>query len=156
MPHSRLIRSFSEFPAICRLLAVLLLLCLPLQGGAYQKSPSQVQVARQFLLAVLGGNYPAAYALLAPEVSAAVPLARFQAAAEPLYQQGQQRQRIIDLYKLGYRISDNATTRSFVAFMFRSDTLAARPQVQLDVTFRDSTARQILNFGLVPAPQSAR
>ncbi|QNH62917.1 hypothetical protein [Hymenobacter sediminicola] len=113
-------------------------------------------MARQFLLAVLAGNYPAAYALLAPEVSAAVPLAQFQAAAQPLQQQGLQRQRTIDLYKLGYRISDNTTTRSFVAFMFRSDTLLPRPQVQLDVTFRDSTARQVLSFGLVPAPQSVK
>ncbi|SHK31212.1 hypothetical protein SAMN02746009_00693 [Hymenobacter psychrotolerans DSM 18569] len=142
---------------MCRLLLLVVLsLSVPLQGGAFQKPPSQVQVARQFLLAVLAGNYSAAYGFLAPEISAAVPLARFQAAAEPLYRQGQQRQRTIDLYKLGYRISDNATTRSFVAFMFRSDTLAARPQVQLDVTFRDSTARQILSFGLVPAPQAAK
>jgi hypothetical protein len=119
-------------------------------GSAPVAVASQIQVARQFLLAVLAGNYPAAYALLAPEVSQHVPLAQFRATAEPLYQQGQRYQPTIDLYKLGFRISDNQTTRAFVAFMFRSDTLQPRPQVQLDVMFRDTTARQILSFGLVP------
>ncbi|WBA40545.1 hypothetical protein [Hymenobacter canadensis] len=111
---------------------------------------SQIQVARQFLLAVLAGNYPAAYALLAPEVSRNVPLARFQTTAEPLYRQGQRYQPTIDLYKLGFRISADNSTRAFVAFMFRSDTLAPRPHLQLDVTFRDTIARQVLSFGLVP------
>lgn len=111
---------------------------------------SQIQVARQFLLAVLAGNYPAAYSLLAPEVSQNVPLARFQATAELLYRQGQRHQSTIDLYKLGFRISADNSTRTFVAFLFRSDTLALRPHLQLDVTFRDTTARQVLSFGLVP------
>ena len=150
------LRRFSRLVVVRRLLVTCLLHFLPLSGAFAQKPPSQVQVARQFLLAVLAGNYPAAYAFLAPEVSTAIPLARFQAAAEPLHRQGRQHQPTIDLYKLGYRISDNGMTRSFVAFMFRSDTLLPRPQVQLDVTFRDSTARQILSFGLIPAPQSVK
>ncbi|MBD2714459.1 hypothetical protein KBK19_05390 [Microvirga sp. STR05] len=154
--HARWLRSPFCLSVARRLVVGCLLLCLPLFQAVAQKPPSQVQVARQFLLAVLAGNYPAAYAFLAPEVSAAVPLARFQAAAEPLHQQGRQHQPTIDLYKLGYRISDNNTTRPFVAFKFRSDTLLPRPQVQLDVTFRDSTARQILGFGLIPAPQSVK
>ncbi len=137
------------------LLATLLLLsAVPLTARAPQRpAQSQIQVARQFLLAVLAGNYPVAYSLLAPEVSQHVPLARFQATAQLLYQQGQRHQPTIDLYKLGFRISADNTTRSFVAFMFRSDTLAPRPQMQLDVTFRDSTARRILGFGLVPLGQ---
>jgi hypothetical protein len=122
---------------------------LPAAVAAETAGTSQIQVARRFLLAVLTGNYPAAYALLAPEVSQSVPLARFQAMAEPLYQQGRRYQPTIDLYKLGFRISADNSTRTFVAFMFRSDTLAPRPHLQLDVTFRDTTARQVLSFGLV-------
>lgn len=122
----------------------------PAAGEPTTVATSQIQVARQFLLAVLVGNYPAAYALLAPEISQHVPLVRFQTMAEPLRQQGQRYQPTIDLYKLGFRISADNTTRTFVAFMFRSDTLAVRPHLQLDVTFRDTTARQVLSFGLVP------
>lgn len=118
---------------------------------AHSKPPSQIQVARQFLLAVLGGDYPAAYALLAPEIQAAVPLARFRSVAQSLHQQGQRRGPAIDLYKLGFRLRDHQTPQSFVAFSFKSDTLAARPEVHLDVTFRDSAARQVLSFGLVPS-----
>jgi hypothetical protein len=116
--------------------------------------PSQVQVARQFLLAVLRADYDHAYQLLAPEVSAAVSPARFREAARPLYDKGQQFQSSIDLYKLGLRIGEANDVRNFYSFMFKSDTLAPRPQVQLDVTFRDSTATRILSFGLIPAPQS--
>ncbi|RYU84349.1 hypothetical protein [Hymenobacter persicinus] len=115
---------------------------------------SQVQVARQFLLAVLRADYNHAYQLLAPEVSAAVTPARFRAAARPLYEKGQQFQPAIDLYKLGMRIQENNDVRHFYSFMFKSDTLAAKPEVQLDVTFRDSTATRILSFGLIPAPQT--
>jgi hypothetical protein len=132
---------------------MVLLWSLPVLATPSVRPPSQIQVARQFLLAVLGGKFPAAYALLAPEVSRAVTPQRFRAAALPLYEQGRRHGATIDLYKLGYRISDDNTMRSFVAFTFRSDTLAKVPQVQMDVTFRDSTARQILSFGLVPAPQ---
>jgi hypothetical protein len=37
-----------------------------------------------------------------------------------------------------------------VAFSYKADTLQAHPHFQLDVTFRDSTARQVLGFGLLP------
>ncbi|MBC6697009.1 hypothetical protein [Hymenobacter sp. BT190] len=151
--------SSTTFRCFCWVLSALLGAAGPLSAQqpapvvAWPVSPvvsSQIQVARQFLLAVLEGNYPAAYTLLAPEVSQHIPLARFQATAAPLYQQGQRYQPTIDLYKLGFRISADNTTRTFVAFLFRSDTLAARPHLQLDVTFRDTTARQVLSFGLVP------
>jgi|GEM_PF-2265977 len=143
----------SRLRVILRFGVLMSLLSLPVLATPSVQPSSQIQVARRFLLAVLGGEFPAAYALLAPEVSRAITPQRFREAALPLYEQGQRHGSTIDLYKLGYRISDNNTTRSFVAFMFRSDTLAKLPKVQLDVTFRDSTARQVLSFGLVPAPQ---
>ncbi|GGE97443.1 hypothetical protein [Hymenobacter cavernae] len=115
--------------------------------------PSQVQVARQFLLALLQKQYKQAYQLLAPEVSAAVTLRQFEASAQPLVEQGQRLGSSIALYKLGMRISDGPTTRYFYSFSFKSDTLQPKPRVLLDVSFRDSTATRILNFTLIPAPQ---
>ena len=148
----------SSSPAVFRRLSRpagwLLLGLLPLSAAVSPPRPSQVQVARQFLLAVLRADYAPAYGLLTPEVRAAVPLAGYRAAARPLYEQGQRRQPVIDLYKLGVRIGEQQDVRNFYSFMFRSDTLAAKPEVQLDVTFRDSTATRILSFGLVPAPQT--
>ncbi|MCB2376161.1 hypothetical protein LGH70_01095 [Hymenobacter sp. BT635] len=134
--------------------SILLVLCLLLTAPGIAR-PSQVQVARQFLLAVLRGEYAVAYQLLAPEVQAAVTADGFRVAAQPLYAQGQRRGLPIDLYKLGYRIDEANTVRNFYSFMFKSDTLAARPVVQLDVTFRDSTATRIQSFGLIPAPQTS-
>jgi hypothetical protein len=52
------------------------------------------------------------------------------------------------------RIGEKNDVRNFYSFLFKSDTLAPRPQVQLDVTFRDSTSTRILSFGLIPAPQT--
>ncbi len=112
--------------------------------------PTQIQMARRFLLAVLHGEFQAAQGLLAPEVGQALTPAQFRVAALPLYQRGQHFGPAIDLYKLGFRLRDGQAPQSFVAFMFKADTLATRPEVQLDVTFRDSTARQILSFGLIP------
>ncbi|KAA9338637.1 hypothetical protein F0P96_07380 [Hymenobacter busanensis] len=147
-----------DFPRMGRstmvrcLLAALVLVCCTSVPPAHAVTPSaQVRVARQFLLAVLRADYAAAYAFLAPEVRTAVTPARFQAAAQPLYAQGQRFQSPIDLYKLGVRLHDDQQARMFYAFMFRSDTTAKVPQVQLDVTFRDSAATGILNFTLVPA-----
>ncbi|TGE27121.1 hypothetical protein [Hymenobacter metallicola] len=133
------------------LLAVWLLLAVPAVAR-----PSQVQVARQFLLAVLRGDYTVAYRLLAPETQATLTAKEFRAAARPLHAQGQRRGQPIDLYKLGYRIGETHEVTSFYSFMFKSDTLARLPQVQLDVTFRDSTATAIMGFGLIPAPQTKR
>lgn len=118
--------------------------------------PSQIQVARQFLLAVLGGQTQAAYRLLTPAAQARLPADRFAAAVQPLYAEGQQRGPTIDLYKFGLRLGD-VDTQAFCTFMFRSDTAATAPQVQLDVTFETQEARQIQDFGLVrPAAPPAR
>ncbi|UOQ72478.1 hypothetical protein [Hymenobacter cellulosilyticus] len=133
------------------LLTVVLLATAPLVAR-----PSQVQVARQFLLAVLRGEYPTAYALLAPETRAAMSAKQFKEAVQPLRAQAKRRGQPIDLYKLGYRISEANEVSNFYSFMFKSDTLAGKPEVQLDVTFQDSTAARIRSFGLIPAPQSRR
>lgn len=126
------------------------LLAQPWRVVAQTAPVSQVQVARQFLLAITHGEFKAAYGFLAPEIRQAVTPTRFQTAALPLYQQAQLHGSTIDLYKIGYRLGQNQTARPFVAYTFRADTLRGKPQVQLDVTFRDSTARQVLSFGLVP------
>ncbi|WP_324675685.1 hypothetical protein [Hymenobacter sp. GOD-10R] len=115
--------------------------------------PSQLQVARQFLIVLLQRQYKQAYQLLAPEVNAAISLRQFEAATQPLIEQSQRRGQAIDLYKLGMRISDGPVTRYFYNFSFKSDTLQAKPTVLLDVSFRDSTATRVLSFGLIPAPQ---
>ncbi|MBO0357181.1 hypothetical protein J0X19_04440 [Hymenobacter sp. BT186] len=137
---------------MCQVLVVVLALSLPLGATtpAAVPPPTQIQVARRFLLAVLHGEFQAAHGMLAPEVGRALAPTQFRAAAMPLYQQGQHFGPTIDLYKLGFRLRDQQATQSFVAFTFKADTLAARPEVQLDVTFRDSTARQILSFALIP------
>lgn len=135
------------------LLGLLLLTLLSAPLGAATSAtlpPTQIQVARQFLLAVLRGEFRVAQGMLAPEVSRALTPAQFQAAAMPLYQRGQHLGPAIDLYKLGFRLRDGQAPQAFVAFMFKADTVAARPEVQLDVSFRDSTARQILSFALIP------
>ncbi|AYA38474.1 hypothetical protein D3Y59_16305 [Hymenobacter oligotrophus] len=108
-----------------------------------------MQIARQFLLAVLGGKYDDAYRMLAPEVKVSVSPVRFRAAAEPIYRQGQQRGAGIDLYRLGLRIGENDQVRWFYAFTFKSDSLVKAPQ-QLDVSFRDSAATGVLEFRMVP------
>lgn len=115
------------------------------------KPLSQVQVARRFLLDVLRGNWPAAYAWLDADARRALPLPQFERAAAPFFDQGTCYGPTIDLYKLGYRLrDDDSVPQPFVAFMYKADTLSPRPHFQLDVTFRDSTIRQIQTFSLVP------
>lgn len=135
-------------------LVVLVVLCLLAFPAAAQTS--QLQVARQFLLAVLRGDNDTAYKLLAPEVSTAVSKKQFRAAVRPLYQQGKEFGQPISLYKLGLRLGEEATPSYFYTFSFKSDTLQSTPRVMLDVTFRDTTATQIRSFGMIPAPQSKR
>ncbi|QDA60758.1 hypothetical protein [Hymenobacter jejuensis] len=130
------------------------LLCILLVLPVAASQPSQVQVARQFLMAILRGDYPKAYALLAPEVVAAVSPAQFRSAALPLHEQGRRYGQPIDLYKLGVRIEDSGNARFFYSFLFKNDTLNSVPKVQLDVTFRDSTATRVLSFGMIPALQT--
>lgn len=117
----------------------------------HQLRPTQAQVARRFLVEVLAAAYPAAYRRLAPEVRAAVPLATFEAAARPLWQQGQARGPAIELYQIGTRLGDGRrASQWFCRFSFASDSAQPRrpPPVLLEVTFRDTTARAVLGFGL--------
>ena len=113
--------------------------------------PTQAQVARRFLVEVLAADYPAAYRRLAPEVRAAVPVATFEAAARPLWQQGQARGAAIELYQLGTRLGDGRrASQWFCRFAFATDSAQPRrpPPVLLEVSFRDTTARAVLGFEL--------
>ncbi|TGD81340.1 hypothetical protein [Hymenobacter wooponensis] len=139
------LRSFSARFALLGLLVLTPLLAHPAQAPT-----TQVQVARQFLLAVVRGEWAVAYGHLAPEVRQGLSAQQFQKAAEPLYKQAKHYGPTISLYKLGYRLRDTQVPQPFVAFSYKADTLQAYPHFQLDVTFRDSTARQVLGFGLVP------
>ncbi|GAA4348508.1 hypothetical protein GCM10023185_04500 [Hymenobacter saemangeumensis] len=113
-----------------------------------QRPISQVQVARQFLLAVLRGDYKSAYGRLAPEVRQGMSITRFQAAARPLYARGQQRGTAIELYKLGFFLMETGGSKGFVAFSFPADSMLKHPPEWLEVTFRDTTTRQVLGFQL--------
>jgi hypothetical protein len=114
-----------------------------------QLRPTQAQVARRFLVEVLAASYPAAYRRLAPEVRGAVPVATFEAAARPLWQQGQAHGPAIELYQIGTRLgSDRRASQWFCRFSFASDSARRPPPVLLEVTFRDTTARAVLGFGL--------
>ncbi|UOQ65641.1 hypothetical protein [Hymenobacter volaticus] len=140
------------------LLVVVCLLLASKPLGAESRAPrlTQIQAARQFLLAVLRGEFDVAHRMLAPEVGSALTPTQFRAVAQPLYEQGRRLGPAIDLYKLGFRLRDGQAPQSFVAFMFKADTLTPRPRMQLDVTFRDSTARQVLSFGLIPLAAPVR
>ncbi|WP_426493181.1 hypothetical protein [Hymenobacter sp. 102] len=119
-------------------------------GPPQQVANSQVQVARQFLLAVLAGNWEAAYQQLSPATRQQLPLPAFRAATQPIIDQARTYGPVIDLYKLGYRLREDDTVQPFVAFQYRADSLRPGPHVQLDVTFPDSAARQIQAFRVVP------
>lgn len=111
--------------------------------------PTQPQVARQFLVEILAGSYPAAYRRLAPEVRAAVPLPGFTNAARPLWQQGRARGPAIELYQLGARLGNGQRPGQwFCRFAFAQDSARRPPPVLLEVTFRDTTVRAVLGFGL--------
>ncbi|MBX0291187.1 hypothetical protein K3G63_12090 [Hymenobacter sp. HSC-4F20] len=125
-------------------------LCFSGRAATAQAAPSQVQVARRFLLAVVGGEWETAYGWLAPEVRQHLSKQQFQVALQPFQAQAGRYGKAISLYKLGYRLRGSETPEPFVGFSFRADTLGPRPRFQLDVTFRDSTARQVQGFGLIP------
>ncbi|GAB3289391.1 hypothetical protein ACFQT0_08475 [Hymenobacter humi] len=122
---------------------------------------SQGQVAWQFLRAILRADYTAAYARLAPEVRRAVSLAHFEEAARPLWRSGQRRGQQIELYKLGVRLGAGGSSRLFYSFTFATDSGKVPPPAVLEVTFRDTTARAVLGFGLrggrsaLPKPKPA-
>ncbi|TDN37399.1 hypothetical protein E4631_00500 [Hymenobacter sp. UV11] len=129
--------------------ALVLLAGLLVGARPYPPAPTQAQVARRFLGEVLRADYPTAYRRLAPEVRAGVPLAAFGAAARPLWQQGQARGPAIELYQVGVRLGTGRTgSRWFCRFTFASDSAHRPPPVLLEVTFRDTTARAVLGFGL--------
>ena len=117
-------------------------------AGPSQPAPTQPQVARRFLVEVLRADYPAAYRRLAPEVRAAVPLAAFARAARPLWQQGQARGPAIELYQLGAWLGGGRPGQWFCRFSFAADSARRPPPALLEVTFRDTTARAVLGFGL--------
>ena len=115
--------------------------------------PTQAQVARRFVLEVRRAEYPAAYRRLAPEVRAAVPLAAFTGAAQPLWQAGQVRGAAVELYQLGARLgTGRGGSQWFCRFCFARDSARHPPPVLLEVTFRDTTARAVLGFGLRRRP----
>lgn len=114
---------------------------------------SQVQVSRHFLRALLKSDYANAYAQLAPEVRQAVSAARFRELARPLAGRGKRRGPNIELYKMGMRLDESGPGQGgqlFVAWAWAADAASARrlPPEWLEVTFRDSAARQVLGFGL--------
>lgn len=112
---------------------------------------SQVQVSRQFLRALLRGDYAAAYGQLAPEVQRGVSAARFRQLALPLVRRGQQRGVAIELYKMGVRLDEvGQGGEPFVAFAWAADAASAQrtPMEWLEVTFHDADARQVMGFRL--------
>ncbi|SDX77347.1 hypothetical protein [Hymenobacter psychrophilus] len=125
------------------------LLLLPGSGPAQQRPLSQVQVARRFWLAAVGQHWQQAYRWLTPTARAQLSERQFRQTLQPLREPVRQFGPIIDLYKLGYRLRDVAAPEPFVAYTFRADTLAARPHFQLDISFQDSTARQVKSFRLI-------
>jgi hypothetical protein len=126
---------------------VLGLAALVMGAWANVSAPTQPQVARRFLLDVLRADYPAAYQRLAPDVRTKLPLAAFAQAARPLTQLGIRRGQAIELYKLGTWLSAPSTHEPwFYCFSFAPDSLKKPPKVLLEVTFRDTTTRQVLGF----------
>jgi len=123
------------------------LAALAVGARAPTPAPTQPQVARRFLLEVLRADYPAAYQRLAPDVRTKLPLAAFAQAARPLTQLGARRGQAIELYKLGTWLSAPGTHEPwFYCFSFAPDSLQKPPKVLLEVTFRDTTTRQVLGF----------
>ena len=140
-------------PARARLWACAL--AIPLVGvgsGSAQTLPSpatsQAQAAWQFLRAVLRADYRGAYGRLAPEVRQQVSLAHFQALARPLWKSGQPRRQEIELYKLGVRLGERGSAQLFYSFSFAADSAMKTPPILLETTFRDTTSRAVLGFGL--------
>lgn len=129
----------------CWLLGVLLLLSSATLAGP----PAQAYLARQFLLAVLQGHFDQAYQQLAPETRQRLNRQQFRRAAAPLYARGKQAGPQIELYRLGLRLGEGDDAQWFYAFTFKRDSANVAPP-QLDVTFRDSAATQVLEFRLVP------
>jgi hypothetical protein len=116
-------------------------------GWQASLAPTQAQVAYRFFTEVLRADYPAAYQRLAPEVRTTLPQAAFSTAAKPLRQLGKQRGRAIELYTFGTHLSERGGSEPwFYRFSFDKDSLQKPPPVLLEVTFRDTTTREVLGF----------
>jgi len=114
-------------------------------------APTQAQVAYRFLTEVLRADNSAAYRRLAPEVRAGLPPAAFATTARPLRQVGTQRGRAIELYTFGTHLSERGGPEPwFYRFSFAQDSLQKPPPVLLEVTFRDTTTREVLGFRVRP------
>lgn len=120
-------------------------------GWQASPAPTQAQVAYRFLTEILRTDYPAAYQRLAPEVRASLPQAAFATATRPLRQLGKQRGRAIELYTFGTHLSERGGSEPwFYRFSFAQDSMQKPPPVLLEVTFRDTTTRQVLGFRVRP------
>ena len=127
----------------------LLATLLTLSSAAWAGPPAQAYLARQFLLALLHGHFDQAYKQLAPETRQRLSRQQFRQAAAPLYERGKQAGPAIELYRLGLRLGEGDDAQWFYAFTFKRDSATTAPP-QLDVTFGDSAATQVLEFRLVP------
>ena len=117
--------------------------------GAYPPPPTQAQVARRFLREILRADYSAAYHRLAPEVQVVLRPAAFATAAQPLWHQGQARGQALELYKLSTQLGGRSGRGQWhYSFSFAHDSAHRPPPVLLEVTFRDTTTRAVLGFGL--------
>ena len=133
-----------------------LMLGLGLAGAACQpptaRKNSQVQVARQFLLALLRNNQTAAYPLLAADLHTKISLPEFERQTQPIAKAATRRGTDIELYKLGARLPTDAgqQTEYFVAFAWAADSTSVRrlPAEWLEVTFQDTASRQVAGFQL--------
>ncbi len=124
-----------------------------LASGHPPAAPTQAQVARRFLGEILRADYPAAYHRLVPEMRATLQLAAFAQTAQQLQQLGQQRGRAVELYTLGTHLSERGGHEPwFYRFSFANDSLQKPPPVLLEVTFRDTTTRQVLGFRVRARP----
>lgn len=117
--------------------------------------PTQAQVSYRFLTELLRADYPTAYRRLAPEVRAKLPLLAFITATRPFRQQGHRRGRAVELYTFGTHVGERGGGGHepwFYRFSFAADSLQKPPPVLLEVTFRDTTARQVLGFRVRARP----
>jgi hypothetical protein len=111
------------------------------------RPPSQVQVTRQFVTAALRGD-TAATCWLTPELRHQLGPAGVQRALARLAAAGRRRGTDVELYKLGFWLEANGTARPFVAYAWAADSLLKPKREWLQVAFRDSAARQVLEFEL--------
>ncbi|MDO7875390.1 hypothetical protein Q5H93_11670 [Hymenobacter sp. ASUV-10] len=119
-------------------------------GALAQDKPprnTQVQATRQFLSAALRGD-TAAIRWLAPELRRKLGTTGVQQALAPLAVAGRRRGTDIELYKLGYWLEADGSSRPFVAYAWAADSLLKPKREWLQVAFRDSAARQVLEFEL--------